>query len=458
MEAVPSILKTVFRKLSGSKDFRQHMEAYAEREQDFGSELTMRLAAIGASPQARQILDSDLTDYWAQRTSVAQVQPALTGLTADVLYGTSGNPVPELIIGAGYHAAVYASARVAAGFPKPVVLESGTPGGAFAMTRTPGFWLNSDNPPGLPGTPGRRQALNALPGGPVQPWHVDGREFTDNTVMRYVIRCALAMHAEVITGREVDGLYPVYRGEGASSVTTVNGRSIYARRIIDARGCGTPDTLGTEPDGNIIQVFPQFMARMDTRWPLQGITRPAVIGGGNSGMNVIEAMMGIGPHGDGMDYIRDVTDWYARDLPASRGLWRASQRGRYSRIGSYLGRQPGEVPRPARVRVIQENAETITRIPGGVLVNGRAYSHVIICAGNTRTPLGYGPGDGSVYKGGIARKLSDRDYWFIGPAAALPFNDQDRADGTDLQDANKVAMFRLGPRTAALASSLQAPS
>jgi hypothetical protein len=71
----------------------------------------------------------------------------------------------EVIIGAGFHAAVYAATRVLSGFPKPLVVERGhRAGGTFAMTDRPTFYLNSRNRPGGGGLAGDQgTSLNYLP-------------------------------------------------------------------------------------------------------------------------------------------------------------------------------------------------------------------------------------------------------------------------------------------------------
>src|SRR5204862_584853 len=104
-----------------------------------------------------------------------------------------------------FHAAVYSAVRVLTGYPRPLVLErSQRPGGTFAMTGRPTFYLNSRNRPGTAGLAGDQGAsLNYLPGAPIQAANVSMTEYQANTDMAFVIRLALAQYAEVVTNTNV---------------------------------------------------------------------------------------------------------------------------------------------------------------------------------------------------------------------------------------------------------------
>src|SRR5262249_13927571 len=143
----------------------------------------------------------------------------------------------EVIIGSGFHAAVYAAIRVRSGHPRPLVLERGPrAGGTFAMTARPTFYLNSRNRAGNPGLAGDQQAaLNYLPGAPIQAANVGMREYQTNTEMAFVIRLALAQFADVVTNATVRAA----TRDGSGVQIEVAGRSpLSAGRVIDARGVG----------------------------------------------------------------------------------------------------------------------------------------------------------------------------------------------------------------------------
>jgi len=100
-------------------------------------------------------------------------------------------------------------------------------------------------------------------------------------------------------------------------------------------------------------------------------------------------------------------------------------------------------------------------LPGMGLVDGRTYDLVVVCTGNQETPIGgltadsstdYTTADDTV----VARAHRDMPVFRVGPHARLPFTYEERVDGIDTIPANAVAMFRTGPKTAALAATLPA--
>src|SRR5207248_8155169 len=105
----------------------------------------------------------------------------------------------EVVIGGGFHAAVYAATRVLSGYPKPLVLERNRRvGGTFAMTSRPTFYLNSRNRPGTAGLAGDQGAsLNYLPGAPIPAANASIAEYQTNTDLAFAIRLVLAQFADV---------------------------------------------------------------------------------------------------------------------------------------------------------------------------------------------------------------------------------------------------------------------
>jgi hypothetical protein len=129
------------------------MTAMKQRECEFASPLAAKLTGIALDPNGRSYADQFLDTYWADERQ-----------QADTL--NSAGDDREVIIGSGFHAAVYAATRVLSGFPRPLVLERSTRvGGTFAMTARPTFYLNSRNRPGNAGLAGDQgTSLNYLPG------------------------------------------------------------------------------------------------------------------------------------------------------------------------------------------------------------------------------------------------------------------------------------------------------
>src|SRR5207248_2265085 len=218
----------------------------------------------------------------------------------------------EVIIGSGFHAAVYAATRVRSGYPKPLVLERGQRvGGTFAMTARPTFYLNSRNRAGAAGLAGdQKAALNFLLGAPIQAANVGMQEYQTNTDMALVIRLALAQYADVVTNATV--LSVIREGTGVE-IEVADRSPLPAGRVIDARGVGDPVSQDIA-NGSTVLTFGQFMARMAGMWPLRGVRRVAVIGGGDSAKCTIESLLGIGPQpymaAAALDSV-DRVDWYS---------------------------------------------------------------------------------------------------------------------------------------------------
>ncbi len=168
------------------------MRAMMQRESEFPSPLQAKLTGIALDPQGREFTDQVLDAYWSDE---ARQHDALSSSSTD----------REVIIGSGFHAAVYAAVRVLSGYPKPLVLERHEwAGGTFAMTARPTFYLNSRNRAGSAGLAGDQGAsLNYLPGAPIQAANVSMVEYQTNTDMAFVIRLALAQFADVVTNAKV---------------------------------------------------------------------------------------------------------------------------------------------------------------------------------------------------------------------------------------------------------------
>jgi hypothetical protein len=445
-EPVP-VIADVIGQVMDKRRMSAGITACATRMSDFASPLQMQLAGIAMMPEARDLMTETLTNFWGQP------KRALTSIDLSQR---------EVLIGAGYHAAVYAACRVAMGYPKPVVLERGTPeqvGGAFANTA---FWLNSRSRPGKAGLPDQDKALNYIPGGLLQPAMASSQEYLDSTLMAWLIRLTLAQYAEVYPGVTVTGLRSAdgagYRVNLETSLGTVN-----AGRAIDARGCGDPVTTVPSP---YLLTFPQLMARMNGMFPLRGMQQVAIIGGGNAGLCAAESFLGIAPGNTsaiGLDYVRQV-DLYATSVDGQTCEdFRKDARGRYIRLAQYMA---GNASQPTdRLRIMNVNGYA-SPMPDGVLVNDRTYDMAVLCTGLTLPALSgrfsyfsvtrnSSAGGGSPGETVLAAKADPYEAYRIGPAASIEFSAAEKAAGVSAIPANKVAMFRLGSRTAALAALLK---
>jgi len=419
------------------------MRAVTQRESEFTSALEAKLTGIALHPPARELADQLLDAYWSDDQRRQQtLERDLTGR--------------EVIIGSGFHAAVYAAVRALSGHPRPVVCERGQrAGGTFAMTSRPAWYLNSRNRAGGPGLAGdQRTSLNHLPGAPVQAANLSMMEYQTNSDMAFVIRLTLAQFADVVTQARVLSV----AGDGTTAEIEIEGRGrLRAGRVIDARGLGDPSDQDLA-NATTILTFAQFMARMCGTWPLRGVRRAAVIGGGDSAKCAVESLLGIGPQppmaAAALDSV-DLIDWYSDHLPSTCEAWQEDIRGRYQAIGRYLRPDRYGV---RRLEVIGRRARPVA-LPAGGLVDGRSYDLVVCCTGNQETPIdgldidsfsAYATPDGNT----VALAHYDLPAFRVGPHARLRFTSRERADGLAEIPGNAVSMFRTAPTTPALAATL----
>jgi hypothetical protein len=367
----------------------------------------------------------------------------------------------EVIIGSGFHAATYAAIRVLSGQPRPLVLERDSRvGGTFAMTDRPTFYLNSRNRAGMGGLAGDQGAsLNFLPGAPIQAANVSMSEYQTNTDMAFIIRLALAQYADVITDANVSYVYEQGMILSLDRDGIRDRDRIRARRIIDARGLGDPVANAAANNNNVL-TFPQFMQRMAGMWPLRGLNRVAVIGGGDSGKVSVESLLGIGPQPNmaamALDNVERI-DWYANALPTNCEIWREDIRGRYAAIGRYL--RPDRQGR-RRLAVLNRLGYPIA-LPQGVLVGGRTYDLAVLATGYQQKEIDGIEGSSFIRYSGdgtggeiVARKHTVLPVWRVGPHANIPFSQRELEDGVGNSRENAVSMFRTGSKTAALAATL----
>lgn len=420
-----------------------------QRRAEFSTELECTLAGIAAVPAARAELDDALDDIWrrAERRAPRKVREA-----------------GEVVIGGGPHGAIYALARVAAGEPAPTILERGRVGGAFAVSRDPSFWLNSRNRPGRSAPPNEVGGQNFLPGAPLQLAHMPGGKFHTNADMALAVRLAVARSGATVVRGEALGVTrnPKASAEGYRYlVRTSRGAALRANRVVDARGLGGPTLYAQQVcDGERVLTFPQLMARMDEPWPLRGLRRVAVVGGGDSAKCAVEALLGVGPESGSavaaLDWVERV-DVYSELLPDNVEDWRATQRGRYQGIGSFLRFLDDGT---ARLRVLQTRG-VVSASPGAALVNGRAYDAVVVAAGLFRPELEL-PAEALYEDVGLdlplGKRLPDDEVYKVGPSAGRQLTGYELRTSTALREDFLVALFRLGDATASLASTLPTPA
>ncbi|GIH05692.1 hypothetical protein Rhe02_37590 [Rhizocola hellebori] len=438
-------IESVLAAVACRPDASAGMQAMMQRASEFATPWQAQLTGIALDPGGRALADEFLDTYWSQQ---AYRRDALN----------LAGPDREVIIGSGFHAAVYAAIRVRSGHPRPLVLERASRvGGAFAVTARPTFYLNSRNRPGGAGLAGDQGAnLNYLPGAPIQATNVTMAEYPANTDMAFVIRLALAQFADVVTDANVRY---VSRDGDSTMIDLDGGRQVRAGRIIDARGVGDPVDQNVA-NGTTILTFPQFMGRMAGMWPLRAVGRAAVVGGGDSAKCVVESLLGLAPQpfmaAAALDSV-DRVDWYAEQLPDTCQGWQQAIRGRYQGIGRYL--RPDRFG-ARRLNIVDRRVRPVA-LPDNALIDGRAYDLVVVCTGNQETDidgLELSAFDEYTLTGinAMARRHYSLPAFRVGPHARLLFTAQERADGIADIAANAVSMFRTAGKTAILAATLPA--
>lgn len=436
---------------------RELLRALRNRRREFDTPTMMHTLAVVKSRDARQQLEQDMRKLWG-RWSLGSCL-----VTRDF---------EEVVIGGGLHAAIYCANRVAMGYPRPLVIEKADRlGGSFACSDGPAFYLNSRNRPGPLDLPGEGGGLNVMPGCPIQPSLLSQAEYQSNDDLALAIRMAFVDNAKVVLNAEVTGLclglepdQILVEAKTSNDVTPTTKVSFAVRRVIDARGLGAP--RATESD-NVLG-FAKFMKMQDDDYPLRGLKRVAVVGGGDSSKTAVESLLGIGPSSHlsvpELDFVECI-DWYGRVLPRTCEAWKEQVRGRYRAIGSYLPQI--DEPVRGRLNVIRDVVIPMQGM-NCAYINERPYDLVILCTGARRRNI---EGDFGEYLStngsyvtpddddeelpmAFGRRATRGSVWQIGPAADLPYS---QAEG-ELPYAriaeNLAAIFRLAGRTAALASVL----
>jgi hypothetical protein len=207
--------------------------------------------------------------------------------------------------------------------------------------------------------------------------------------------------------------------------------------------------------------YPTFMRRMDEPFPFKDIRRVAVIGAGDSGRTVIEALTGQGPSSGmsvaSLDWVERI-DWYGLDQQYVRKTWEECNRSRYRGIGRALPQDAQDAL--ARVRPIVPRATSINEGFNCVYVNEVPYDLAINCTGFLTNVVGNDSGSTpdlyTVNGRAVGNWLPNRDVFAVGPAASLAFTPDETtylAEALKIKE-NSTSIFRYAGRTAALAAFL----
>lgn len=425
------------------------IKALMPRAAELGGKTTALLAGIAMDPMARRLWDEKLDAMWLQDYE------RLAKLTA----------VPEVIVGGGLHAAIYSAVRSARGLTPPLIVEESRIGGIFGISGSPAFYLNSRNRPGPLSLPLQGGALNAVPGSPLQPSHISNSEYQRNSDLAFIIRTTVAMSADALIGKSVRSIDWSGNTE-MPYVVTFGNQQVMTSRIIIATGLGRPRDTGelytpnTENRDRVLS-YPEFMARFNQPFPLRGLGRVAVVGAGDSGRTVIEALTGQGPSDHmsvaALDWPESI-DWYGVGTESTCQSYEENQRSRYRRIARLLP----DPPRKGRI-VPRAKATQITCGFDCAYVDERPYDHVILCIGFERRarrilePIGFNEFMPTQAFGRVVgTQRPGAEIYVVGPAAGLDVETLEAQSTRAFQiaDENRAAIFRYADRTAALAMAL----
>lgn len=457
---MPEPLRTPLKAVMRSQRMSTGVRLMLDRAAELGDQRRALLVGAMIDPISRDRVHADLDKAWENNRTELR---ARLGFYPPI--------VSEVVIGGGVHAAIYCAARAAKAkkegrtFQKPLVLTDTRVGGTFAVTHYPSFYMNSRNRPGDQGVPGEGGALNLLPHAPLQPFDVTNTEYQTNSSMGDVVRLTLAMYARVVPGVKIRTIEPTdaYGGRPSFNLIDENGTT-WARTelVVLATGLGEPTNVFTTQSDRLIE-YADFMRRMESPFPLRGMRRVAVIGNGDGGRTVVEALLGQGPIPPmgvpSMDWVGRV-DWYGVGESMNEGTWCSTVRPRYRNLGRFF-RADGD---GQRIRP-RNNASYLTAGDDIVFVDGRPYDHVVRALGYTFQELPFTEGDygwDNVKLGGltVAKKAKngyqdfakDPGVYRIGPAAQVAVERSERLNVTRIPE-NSAAIFRYAPRTAALAAS-----
>lgn len=289
--------------------------------------MTGLLAGLAADPAL-----TALTEVALDRTMHREAQAIWSQMATRVPY------VPELVVGAGPHAANFCrTLAVLRPDCLPLVVDTRERlGGQFAIPEGSGWFLNSRSRPSADNRqsrPGTDQALNAIGAyAPVQEADLTGQSYAPQDRLALAVRLTLFLSCQALLGtrflrrfpndaatREKLSLPGETAPQGRYLIELQNIRSGESRYLATdalflAGGLGESNTAFRDPKSRrtIAQerqrqerrqaaryyTFEAFMAYFNdptVPFPLRGLTRVIVIGDGDSSRVTVEALLGFGP-------------------------------------------------------------------------------------------------------------------------------------------------------------------
>lgn len=355
--------------------------------------MTGLLAGFATDPALRALCELAL-----ERTAARQTRTLWSRLKTEVPY------VPELVVGAGPHAANFCCAlAILRPDLLPLVVERRERlGGQFAVPAGAAWRLNSRARPAAEdrrAAPGTGQALNAIGAyAPVQEADLTGQSYAAQDRLALAIRLSLWLSCQALVGTAFVERYPnnaeIRERLGLPAKPSPPGRYLIAleqvasgeRRylatdtILFAGGLGAAKTAFRDSASRQVLIAERdrerrglparyipgdaFLTRLtdpNTPFPLRGLTRVIVVGGGDSAKVVIEALLGYGPPAgcsvNTLDRVGEVI-WIGQQA-ATREAFLACERPRYHLLALEFPREGG-ASASARIRPIAERAARFT--------------------------------------------------------------------------------------------------
>jgi hypothetical protein len=345
--------------------------------------LTGMIAALLKNDTTRALLN-EVIDLEAS-TETAQFKEDLFRETYSFVQSSESREmlyIPEAIIGTGPHASIYARTREQFAPERQIVAfeERNRSGGQFAEYQYNVFSLNSRNRPELPEEkhrPGKQNALNTFgPHSVVHPADLSHKTYQGQTVIADSARINMFFAGTAFTGIELVSIKPVSTNENDGLLVEVVDRdpqspsfeaieTVRIGRLIIAGGLGYERT-GFADDDDITQSildeskfessvgvlprvasfteFTKYLGSEINPYPLKGIKKVVVSGGGDSAYVTIGMILGyefeLGLTSAQLDRVEEVI-WIGQDIP-SKERFIECNRARYHQIGLEFPREAFE--------------------------------------------------------------------------------------------------------------------
>jgi hypothetical protein len=326
----------------------------------------------------------------------------------------------ELVVGSGWHAAVYSGEALAVNPDRDAVAAEGAPfiGGQFSRATRAVHLLNSRTRPERtdePNRPGSASSLNSMRRSPLQQADVDTKAYGDQKAFGEVVETNMFLASRVMTDMELVRIRVLPRGTVEALLHNPQTGELFTtrhKRVVVAGGIGEELTGFENADEETRRLLDEERAtplaerRILTSqdfialtgdgandFPLRGMRNVAIIGPGDTGRVILGKLTGhetesgksvptldwverIGLYGEGSDTRKE---YLGENRPRYVGV--ALEMPRTDEYQSYYSRVRPFEGRAQRLRRLDDGRiQVISQDAGGFEVRGE-YDRVITAAG-----------------------------------------------------------------------------